>query len=843
MLRITPVYGSSSFLPDNVDNEANNNNVDVDDDNNDDPPEWLASPGPSCTLIEYAGCRLLLNVGWDESMLSSMVLDQTEEVNSSSVSATKKGRGDDDGDDDNDGNNNNLQSTTKLPQDIDAVLICDSTLSSLGGLPLFYGNHHINSSSSDGTKNHDAKEEEGSDSSKTTKRMKLQQQHQQNNPPFLATYPTVKMGQMTMYDHHASLSLDGRDPGYTLEDVDTVFNTDAFITLKYSQTVYLPLMHGTNKKKKKTDTTDAMDMDYNNNEQDEDDELTKVRTNKNNGAPHKNATLAITPQLSGLVVGGCYWTLRRLSDDAMIVLAPTYHHAKERHLSGCTIHKFGINADALITMPGGPRGLLGQLYTSPPSTTSTTLQQQQRTTVSDDEGMIVTTKKKKTKKEIYADLINRRGPGRGNKPILSPPVDNRSESELVDSIMAALRRDGNVLLPVDASGRVLELLLILDRHWDRNRLSDAYNLCWIGPMCPNVIEYARAQLEWMSPPLGAQFDSQRGHPYGLRNVHLCTSVSEMETLIGGSKGGGGETMSNPTCVLASGATLDNGPARDLLLRWGGNPDNLVLLTDSTRCVPRGDVLYSRRRRRRHQHPFGEGSSTAAAAMRENPTLVRAQSSMDNSIIETVDGGSGPTTVATDTDDTDGNDDGQSAKFIGPPLTPDLVSNYTTSSQLLYQWCAAKAANEEMPDEVLVDAYVPHRAPLRGVELQEFLAEEEREVRLKKAEMEHLTMMKEIELARGRLRLGVGDADETTTTSGTSNTATTSSAVAATTASATTTTTSSRPKKKSRFDQALFIKFSKPVHSESVIHLVHVLFFQSYHFTPSAQPVLYYQHNL
>ncbi len=74
-----------------------------------------------------------------------------------------------------------------------------------------------------------------------------------------------------------------------------------------------------------------MDIDNNNNEH-EHDESMKVRTK--NGAPHKNATLAITPQLSGLVVGGCYWTLRRLSDDAMIVLAPTYHHAKEQHLSG-----------------------------------------------------------------------------------------------------------------------------------------------------------------------------------------------------------------------------------------------------------------------------------------------------------------------------------------------------------------------------------------------------------------------------------------------------------------------------------------------------------------------------
>jgi cleavage and polyadenylation specificity factor subunit 2 len=378
--------------------------------------------------------------------------------------------------------------------------------------------------------------------------------------------------------------------------------------------------------------------------------------------------------------------------------------------------------------------------------------------------------------------------------------------------MAALRRDGNVLLPVDASGRVLELLLVLDRHWDRHRLSDAYNLCWVGPMCPNVIEYARAQLEWMAAPLGAQFDSQRGHPFALKCVSMFTSVSEMTMSIGDAD------TANPTCVLASGATLDAGPARDLLLRWGGDPDNLVLLTDSTRCVPRGDVRSRMRRRRGSAATAGRGG---AAADRDAPTLLRLSSGDAGAVSGGADDGGAAVDAAADDDG--GNNDaggGQAAKFVGPALAPESVSPYSTSSQLLYRWCAAKASNEEMPDEVVVDAYVPHRAPLRGRELLEFLAEEEREVRSRKAEMEERAMMREIELARGRLRLGVGDGDEGgavaggATGAGGGGIAPSSGQM---TAMATTTaggvSSSSRPKKKSRFDQALFIKFSKPVHSE------------------------------
>lgn len=498
------------------------------------------------------------------------------------------------------------------------------------------------------------------------------------------------MGQMTLYDHHASLSLDGSHPGYTLEDVDAVFSKDSFITLKYSQTLYLPL--------------------------DEEGDGVNNKSRKQT----KKKLLSITPQLSGHVVGGCYYVLQRLADDTSVILAPTYHHAKEKHLAGCTLHKFGLNADALVTMPGGPRGLLGKLYQPP--------QQHQN---------------------IRGGITIQYNKG---KPILSPPMGNRSEAEFIESIMATLRRDGNVLLPVDASGRVLELLLILDRHWERQRLSGAYNLCWVGAMAYNTIEFARSQLEWMAEPLGAQFDSQRGHPYALKSVRICSSVAELEGVISASNG-------NPTVVLASGTSLDHGPARDLLLKWGENPDNLILLTDSTRCVPRGDVW------------FGHDGENAEKGAKEE----RRQEEKET--------------------DEDG-------KLAGTAIAASDVSAYTTASQLLYQWCLAKAGGEEMADEVAIDVNVPHRAALAGAELKEFLADEEAERVKIQAEAEKKAMMQEIEEAKGRLRLGEDD------TAGLKSSGAADGASKGTGCSAVT-----RPKKKSRFDQNLFIKFSKPVHSE------------------------------
>mmetsp|Transcript_29485 Transcript_29485/g.61545 ORF Transcript_29485/g.61545 Transcript_29485/m.61545 type:complete len:1057 (+) Transcript_29485:226-3396(+) len=681
MLRVTPIYGSSLATTKNSK------------DGTDDPLEWISSPTPSCTLVEYAGMKLLLNAGWDETL----PLDgNSNKIREGGIQGNKP------------------EEATAIPDDlpdVDAVLITDSTLSSLGGLPLYFGasknkkrGRSPRSLSALHSNNKQSNEFDG-------------QKKKKRNPPFLATYPTVKMGQMTMYDHHASLSLDGTNPGYTLEDVDAVFSNRSFCTLKYSQTVYFPL-----------GDDDAFAEE---DEKDEDgDEIMRMRKQQSSKINSKTSDklLAITPHLSGHVVGGCYWVLKQLSDDTEVILAPTYHHAKEKHLAGSTLHKFGVNADALMTMPGGPRGLLGKLYQPPPPKTDTT-----------------------------SSIIHYNK----GKSILSPPVGSRSEAEMIESVMAALRRDGNVLLPVDASGRVLELLLVLDRHWERQRLGGAYNLCWVGPMASNTIEFARSQLEWMAEPLGAQFDSQRGHPYSLKSVRICSSVAELESVIEASNG-------NPTAVLASGASLDHGPARDLLLKWGDNPDNLVLITNSTRCVPRGNVWFSR----------------------EDPPSNKIDSRAN--------------LIASDEGETD-----EDGKLLGAALSSPEISSYTTASQLLYQWCAAKAAGEEMADVVNVDAYVPHRAPLAGAELKEFLAEEEAERRERKAEAEKKAMLQEIELARGQLRLGDDDAvgGGAASKSGTAVTSNKLSSGKTTSTSGSTT----RPKKKSKFDQSLFIKFSKPVH--------------------------------
>ncbi|GAX14644.1 cleavage and polyadenylation specificity factor subunit 2 [Fistulifera solaris] len=488
---------------------------------------------PDCTLIEFSDCRILCNLG---------ALPPEEE----------------------------------LPPH-DCVLITDSTLQSLGALPMYRG-----------------------------------------TAPIYATFPTVKMGQMTLYDHHAALSMDGVRPPFTLEELDAAIS--AIICIKYSQSIHI-------------------------------------------------GNLSITAQRAGHVVGGAFYTFQRVIDETVVLFTATYNMARELHLDSSTLLK-QAKPDALITRPGGIA--FRQCH-----------------------------------------LLNK-----GRRPLLPSLMASQAERELVESVLAVLRRDGNVLLPADASGRVIELILILQQHWEKQRLGETYNLVWLGPLVPNTAEFARCQLEWMSDRQGHAFDTQQSHPLRLNAVHFFTSAAQLQSFM--------ERNNNPTCVVASGLTLDHGPSRDVFLLLADNPDNAVIFTDSSQC-----------------------------SLRQQKMMTSTTNSM---LVEEDDG--------------------------------EKTSPWTAAGQLMCAWTQAKREGREMDDSIKVDVLVPHRSPLTGEEMKRFLESEEQARIMAQQEEEKRAMLREVELAKGQLRLG----DDEPEVKVVSNVA-----------------TALRPKKKSRFDSTLFLKFSKPLH--------------------------------
>ncbi len=492
--------------------------------------------------------------------------------------------------------------------DHDCLVISDSTLESLGSLPLYCEAHP--------------------------------------DTPVYATFPTVKMGQMTLWDYHAHISLDGGLPPFSLEQMDAAIAR--LQTVKYSQSISL-------------------------------------------------AGLSITAHRAGHVVGGAFWLLRRLQDETNVVVTSTYSIAKEHHLDSSTLLKYGATPDVLVTRPGGPAmPLLSQV-----TTTSTASQTQKR---------------------------------------------------LMETIMSVLRRDGNVLLPVDASGRVLELMLLLNQHWEKQRLSGTYNLVWLGPMVGNTLDFARSQLEWMNDRLGTQFDTSV-HPFGLKEVQMCTHVGELD-------------LTNPTCIVANGMTLDHGPARDLLLKFADNDNHAILFTDSSQCWERDQDWMD-----------------AATEITATTTSTTAITTTIAPIVPE------PTAAATDAEAEEAQED----ETRGLLISKANASKYTTSFQLLQHWCQAKLQGREMDDSVQVDVLVPRRAPLLGLELQKFLEQEEQARLAKRQQQQQEAMLRQVELAKGRLRLGEQDEKQHMTTPTNPN------------------LKFMRPQKKSRFDSSLFLKFSKPLH--------------------------------
>lgn len=99
----------------------------------------------------------------------------------------------------------------------------------------------------------------------------------------------------------------------------------------------------------------------------------------------------------------------------------------------------------------------------------------------------------------------------------------KRDKEVLSLIVETMRADGNVLIPIDAAGRIFDLILLLEQHWTQNRLS-TYQLVVFSPVAKMTIELAKSQLEWMNSDIMKRFESARDNPFWLKNFKLCQSL-------------------------------------------------------------------------------------------------------------------------------------------------------------------------------------------------------------------------------------------------------------------------------------------------------------------------------
>ncbi|EGC33550.1 hypothetical protein DICPUDRAFT_80682 [Dictyostelium purpureum] len=147
------------------------------------------------------------------------------------------------------------------------------------------------------------------------------------------------------------------------------------------------------------------------------------------------------------------------------------------------------------------------------------------------------------------------------------------DQALLEKIHNSLRAGGNVLLPVDTAGRVLELLLCIENYWVKNRLS-LYTVGFLGRFSFNVCQFAKSQLEFMSSSASVRFEQKIDNPFTFRQIKIFSTLEEIP-----------ET-NTPKVILTSSQDLETGYSRDLFIKWSSDPKNLILFTN---YIPEGSL--------------------------------------------------------------------------------------------------------------------------------------------------------------------------------------------------------------------------------------------------------------
>ncbi|XVF12513.1 hypothetical protein REPUB_Repub08aG0125000 [Reevesia pubescens] len=159
-----------------------------------------------------------------------------------------------------------------------------------------------------------------------------------------------------------------------------------------------------------------------------------------------------------------------------------------------------------------------------------------------------------------------------------PPKQQRErDRDFVDIISKTLEAAGNVLLPVNTAGRVLELLLVLEEYWSLKSLN--FPIFFLTFVSLSTIDYVKSFLEWMSDAIAKSFETSR-EVVSFSLKLLILAILHIALLI--SKSELDKAPDGPKVVLASMASLEAGFSHDIFVEWAADVKNLVLFTRGAR---------------------------------------------------------------------------------------------------------------------------------------------------------------------------------------------------------------------------------------------------------------------
>lgn len=163
------------------------------------------------------------------------------------------------------------------------------------------------------------------------------------------------------------------------------------------------------------------------------------------------------------------------------------------------------------------------------------------------------------------------------------PLTGKNSSDLVDRIVGVTQHDGDVLVPVDSAGRVIELAIQLSDAWAANPALAKTSLVVLNEFAQRTFEFARCMIEWMSDEVVRRFDISRDNLFDFKKkpLRLCQTRAELDR------------EPSPKVVLTSSPSLEYGFARDLFVEWCVDPRNAVILVDQPEAGSLYAELYDR----------------------------------------------------------------------------------------------------------------------------------------------------------------------------------------------------------------------------------------------------------
>ena len=156
-------------------------------------------------------------------------------------------------------------------------------------------------------------------------------------------------------------------------------------------------------------------------------------------------------------------------------------------------------------------------------------------------------------------------------------------------VLETLKDGGNVLIPTDSGGRVLELLLLLARLWVHNT---HYPLIFAHHRADRAIDFAKRSLEWMHESFANTFDIDRQNDFdttrgAMQNIKTVTTEKELHDVVLN------DTRS-PKVVLCTSESMQTGFSRILFRNWCKNHRDLVMFT-SRGFADRNTLAYKLQR--------------------------------------------------------------------------------------------------------------------------------------------------------------------------------------------------------------------------------------------------------